>query len=121
MGITKKTWVNAYMKLDEDDSIVNCFRELGKNRLPTELVNGNLPSHVKALERFVCQVYSSSGPVTLPALRWQLFRSNNWEGEMLPSTRAALLPHIVRANYIAMGDKSYVTHCPKLPAVEENG
>jgi hypothetical protein len=35
VGITKKTWVSAYMKLDEDSSIVNCFRELGKSALPT--------------------------------------------------------------------------------------
>ena len=121
VGITKKTWVSAYMKLDDDDSIVNCFRELGKSALPTELVNGDLPPQVKDLERFVCQVYSSSGPITLPALRWQLFRSKNLEGEMLPPTRAALLPHIIRSNYIAMRDKSYVTNCPKLPAIEENG
>ncbi len=40
---------------------------------------------------------------------------------MLPLTRAALLPHIIRSNYIAMRDKSYVTICPKLPAIEENG
>src|SRR5690242_11984278 len=96
--------------------IVNYFRELGKSGLPTELVNGDLPPQVKALERFVCQVYSSSGSVTLPALRWQLFRSKNLEGEMLPPNRAALFPHIVRANYIAMRDKSYVTNCSKLPA-----
>ena len=97
------------------------FRELGKSALPTKLMNGDLPPHINDLERFVCQVYSSSGPITLPALRWQLFRSKNLEREMLPPTRAALLPHIIRANYIAMRDKSYVTNCPKLPAIEENG
>jgi len=50
VGITKKTWVSAYMKLDEDDSIVNYFLELGKGYLPTELVNGKLPPQVKDLE-----------------------------------------------------------------------
>jgi len=54
VGITKKTWFNAYMKLDDDDSIVDCSRELGKSTLPTELVNGDLPQQVKDLERFVC-------------------------------------------------------------------
>lgn len=121
VGITKKTWVNAYMKLDDDDSIVDSFLQLGKSALPTELVNGDLPPQVKDLERFVCQVYSPSGPKTLPALRWQLFRSRNLEGEMLPPTRAALLPHITRSNYISMRDKSYVISSPKLPAIEENG
>ena len=69
VGISKKTWVSAYMKLDDDDPIVNCFRELGNGDLPTELLNGDLPPQVKNLERFVCQVYASSGAITLPALR----------------------------------------------------
>jgi len=92
VGITKKTWVGAYMKLDESDSVVTCFRQLGDGAIPTELVDGDLPPQVKDLERFVCQVYSSTGATDLPALRWQLFRSKNLEGEMLPPTRAALLP-----------------------------
>jgi len=45
----------------------------------------------------------------------------NLEGEMLPSTRAALLPHINRANYITMRDKSYTTNHPVLPPIERNG
>ena len=37
---------------------------------------------------------------------------------MLPPTRASLLPHIVRANYTAMRDKTYMV---SLPPVEGNG
>ena len=121
VGITKKTWVGAYMKLDEDDPAINCFRELGEGSMPMELVNDELPPQVKGLEQFVCRVYCSTGPATLPMLRWELFRSKNLEGEMLPPTRAALLPHITRANYIAMRDKSYPMNCPTLPPIEENG
>jgi len=121
VGISKKTWVGAYMKLDESDPIVTCLRQLGDGIIPTELVDDDLPPQIKDLERFVCQVYSSTGETNLPALRWQLFRSKNLEGEMLPPTRAALLPHITRANYIAMRDKSYVTRCPDLPAIQQNG
>jgi len=40
---------------------------------------------------------------------------------MLPPTRATLLPHILRANYITMLDKSYQTSCPDLPPIEANG
>ena len=40
---------------------------------------------------------------------------------MLPPTRAALLPQIIRANYITMRDKSYLDNCPALPPIEENG
>ena len=121
VGITKKTWVEAYWKLEEDDPVVACFGQLGNSLIRPELVDGDLPSHVKDLEKFVCQVYSSKGEADLATLRWELFRSRNLEGELLPPTRAALLPHIARANYFAMRDKSYVTRLPDLPAIEESG
>ena len=40
---------------------------------------------------------------------------------MLPPTLAALLPHIIRANYVTMQDKSYLTDCPEFLSIEENG
>ena len=40
---------------------------------------------------------------------------------MLPPARAALLPDIICANYVTMRDKSYLTDCPELPAIDENG
>ena len=98
VGITKKTWIGAYLKLSEDDPAIKCFRELGESTTPNELVNGELPLKVRGLEAFVCKVYSPKGPTNILALRWQLFMSKNVEGEMLPTTRAALLPHITRAN-----------------------
>ena len=84
-------------------------------------MDDDLPPQVKDVEKFVRQVYSSIGEIELPALRWEMFQTRNMEGEILPPTRAALLPHILRANYIAMRDKSYVTTCPDLPAIEESG
>ena len=86
MGISKKTLVGVYMKLDGSDPVVTCFNQLGDGIIPTEL-----RPQVKDLERFVCQVYSWTGETDLPILRWQLFRSKILEGEMLPPTRAALL------------------------------
>ena len=121
VGISKKTWVGAYLKLCESDSIVDSFRQLGEGSIPSELVADDLPPQVKALEKFVCQVYSSTGEIQLPALRWKMFLSKNMEGEMLPPTRGALLPHIARANYIAMRDKSYVNKFPDLPDIEQSG
>jgi len=50
-----------------------------------------------------------------------MFLSKNLEKKMLPPTRAVLLPHITRANYIAMHDKSYVTRSPDFPAIEQSG
>ena len=121
VGITKKKWVEAYMELEENDPVVACFGQLGNTLIRPELVNDDLPPQVKELERFVCHVYSSTGEVDLSALRWEMFKSRNLEGEMLPPTRAALLPHIARANFITMRDKSYVTRLPELPAIEESG
>ena len=121
VGISKKTWVDAYMKLDENDPIITCFRQLGDGIIPSELVDDDLPPQVKDLEKFVCQVYSSTGEIDLPTLRWEMFQSKNMEGEMLPPTRTALLPHITRANYIAMRDKSYMTRSPDLPSIEQSG
>lgn len=121
VGISKKTWADAYMALDEDDPAIECFQNLGTALIPTQLIHGELPPQLEGLERFVCRVYCTSGPSILPALRWEMFRSRNLEGESLPPTRATILPHITRANYIAMRDKSYTSSCPVLPPIEENG
>lgn len=121
IGISKKTWVDAYMKLEDNDPVIDFFRNLGEANIPTELINDELPPQCKSLEEFVCRVYCSTGPTTIPALRWELFRTKNLEGEMLPPTRAALLPHITRVNYISMRDKSYPVDCPMLPPIEQNG
>jgi len=88
--------------LNDDDQAICCFKELGKYPIPAELDSGELPAQVKALERFVCRVYNPKGATTLPLLRWELFRSKNLKDEMLPPTRATLLPHIIRANYITI-------------------
>ena len=121
VGITKKRWVEAYMKLPNDDPAIKCFQDLGIDQIPQQLNDEDLPPQVKALEAFVCKVYSSSGLTSIPALRWELFRSKNLEGEMLPPTRAALLPHLMRANYMAMRDKTYPIRSPNLPQLNKMG
>jgi hypothetical protein len=122
VGISKKTWMKAFLQLDEQDPIITAFQNLGQNVLPKSLTNDKLlPLTVRPLEQFVCLVYCSSGPKSLPALRWHLFRTKNQEGEMLPPTRSALLPHILRANFVAMRDKSYSSTVPKLPPVDQHG
>jgi len=85
-----------------------------------ELIGKELPEKLRPLEHLVCHVYRRTGPTTLPALRWEMFRSKNLEGEMLPPTGAALIymPHIARANYTAVRDKSYITSCPVLPPID---
>ena len=39
---------------------------------------------------------------------------------MLPPTRASLLPHLMRDNYIALRDKSCTYSNPELPSIEQN-
>ena len=69
----------------------------------------------------MCSVYAPNGPKTLPELRWELFRTRNLEGELLPPTRASLLPHIKRCYFISRRDKSYISVRPVLPPIEQNG
>ena len=121
VGISKKTWVDVYMSLDEDDPAIDCFRNLGLLVIPTQVDNGELPPQLQSLEHFVWRVYCMSGSTKLPSLRWKMFRTRNLEGESLPPTCATLLPHITRANYIAMRDKSYTTNYPVLPPIDKSG
>lgn len=79
-GISKKSWVDAYIKLDDDEPATDRFKSLRCISVSAKLVN------------VVSHVYTSRGPATLPSLRWQLFLSENLEREMFPQTRAALLP-----------------------------
>ena len=122
VGISKKTWTETFLSLENNDDIIACFSALGTIDLSqATLQDGELPTHLKSIEIFVCQTYFPKGPMTLPSLRWELFRSRNLEAEMLPPTRGTLLPHIMRTNFVSMRDKSYVTPMPILPKLELNG
>ena len=62
VGIMKKSWVKAYMAINDDHSAIDCFREIGEGLIQNQLANGKLPTQVKDLEKFVCQVYCKAGP-----------------------------------------------------------
>ena len=73
-------------------------------------------------ERFLCSVYSPSATAKrIPELRWELFRRKNLDGEKLPPTIGTLIPHIQRANYMSMRDKSYRSPHPVLPDIINHG
>ena len=72
------------MKLPDDSPVLKVFTCLGEINIPSELDEDKLPADVAALEEFVCNVYSENGPKTLSELSWELFRTKNSEGEMLP-------------------------------------
>ena len=44
VGITKKRWVDAYMKLPIDDQAIKCFQELGNHQHLSEMVGEDLPA-----------------------------------------------------------------------------
>ena len=116
-GKSKKTWIKAFIDLEEADPILDAFAGLGEQTLNSEK-HADL---FKLIELFICKVYLSNGPLTLPALRWHLFCTKCLQGELLPPTRGALWQHLLRSNYITIRDKSYRNLCPTLPDITENG
>ena len=58
---------------------------------------------------------------TLKELRWELFRTKNMEGEILPPTRGTFIPHLRRVCYTSRRDKSYRVPNPDLPPIDGNG
>ena len=56
------------MALDDYHPASDCFRKLGESLIQNDLANGELPTHVKEIEKLVCQVYCKEEPNTLPEL-----------------------------------------------------
>lgn len=123
VGLSKATWIKRFLSLDDSDAIITSLIRLGEGNIIKNLVDGQLPSDLRPLEKFTCNAYSNtpSSPDNIPDLRLHLFRTKNYEGENLPPTRGSLLPHITRVNLICMRDKSYKLTCPDLPPPEDNG
>ena len=122
IGVSKKTWVDSYLSLDDNDKILDYFASFGVHDISQLQMNDTtLSAQFVHLERFVCMTYSPNGATTLASLRWKLLQSRNLEGELLPPTVATLFPHIKRANYISTRDKSYISAIPNLPKLEDNG
>ena len=108
--ITKKAWVKSFLELDEDDEILDALSSLG---LTDECP---IPRVCEILEKFTCMVYApKSSKRTLQELRWELFRLKEREGEKLTPTLSSFLPHLWRANYIAMVWRSSREHISELP------
>ena len=95
--ITKKAWAKSFLELDEGEEILDALSSLG---LTDERP---IPRVCEILEKFTHMVYASkSWKRTTEELRWELFRLKGREGENLPPTLGPFLPHLWRANYIAM-------------------
>ena len=92
--ITKNTWADAYMALDEDEPAIDCFRTLVQPLITTQLTHRQLPPQTENLESFVCHVNCKSGPHNLQEIRWEMFRSRNFEeGKPNANTRSHSSPY----------------------------
>ena len=81
--LSKKTWMTAFLSLDDSDPIVEKSSRLGEGpiSMPTDDVSETtpaMPASVKSLETFVCKMYApKSSTRILSQLRWELFRAKN--------------------------------------------
>ena len=108
--ITKKSLADAYIALDEDGPAIDCFQNLGTALIPITVHLWGVTQKIDNLGSFVCLVYCKSRPRNLPESQWEMFSSRNFEGES-----TTILPHIMRAYYIALREKSDTSNCPVLP------
>ena len=61
-----KAWINAYLKLDDDDLAIICSKEYGEGSFPTkaDLRNGELPYVILLLTRSTNHVITQMGTVS---------------------------------------------------------
>ena len=115
--------MKAFLKLPDDDDVVSCFQTLGSLSLSVENYEEMLPLCLAPIEKFICSLYAPADcPITeIPDLRHELFLSKNLEGEKLPPTTSTLFLHLLRTNFVAARDNSYVTAHPVLPELTSSG
>ena len=69
VDISKKSWINSYLSLADDNPIVSAFQLLVEWVLTKQdLVDAKLLKEIQPVERFVCSVYSSGSPPTFTNL-----------------------------------------------------
>ena len=114
-GKSKATCFKVFMS--SDDEIINAFRCLGSADDPPS------GATVDALERFVCCLYKPKGSSfsKLSELRRHLFSQKHAEGERLPPTVGTLMPHILRAHFVARIWKTSNVPRYSLPPVSDFG
>lgn len=94
---------------------MDALAQLGVAERPSEAI-------IDAIEAFICQLYLPHTELTNVAdVRWWLFKKKQAQSEGLPSTKAALLPAIMRAHYQAMIWYNDIIPNPELPRPEHYG
>ena len=87
VGITKETWMKAYLALPENDYIIIAFQRLGTLSLSIDDFTDKLPGSIAPLESFLAPTNCLTR--SIPDLRYELFRTKNLESEKLPPTLPA--------------------------------
>ena len=111
-GRTKDSCMKVFMSCD--DRIIHALASLGGDSEPSGEV-------VSQLERFVCLLYKSKHHTTVNCLRWFMYSNRQAEGESLPPTSGSLMPHIMRAQYIAIVWQRACRSHPSLPSPKDFG
>ena len=124
VGLSKKTWMTLFLSLDDNYPVIETSSRFGEGSISMSTDDANettpaMPTSVESLDTFVCKVYApKSSTRIIIELRWELFRANNLESEMLPPTVGTLIPHVQRVNYIVLRDKGYTSPHSSLPKLE---
>ena len=117
--------MTVFLSLDDNDPIVETISRLGEGPIPMstdDVSEPAMPAGVNSMEKFVCKVYApESSNRILSEQRWELFRANNLESEMVPPTVGTLIPHAQRVNYMVVRDRGYTSPHLSLPNLEGNG
>ena len=122
VGISKNHWCKLFFSLPPENPIIDTFIQLGTLTADQcSLQDGSLHQTVQPLETFTCMGYDSTGPSSIPELRWRLWSKKNKEAENLPPSRATICPMIQRTNHVSRVYKSYINPNPILPATTESG
>ena len=127
VGLSKKTWMTAFLSLDDNNPIVETVSRPGEGPISTSTDDVSettpaMPASVESLETFVCKVYAPISSIRiLSELSWELSRANNLEREILPPTVGTLIPHVQRVNYMVMRYRCCTSPQPSLPNRECDG
>lgn len=98
-----------------DNDTLLAFSQLGMSEDPT-------PEVLFGIEKFVCNLYQPNTKfITVPELRWHLFKKKEAQSEKLPPTQGALHEAILRTHYQAIVWNNDTVSNPTLPSPERYG
>ena len=77
--ITKKTWANANIALDEDDPAIHCFQNLVTPFIPTQVTHGELLPQIENYMSVVCHFFANQDHVTFQSCDGKCLGLGTWK------------------------------------------